>query len=336
MVLRRRGDTTVKCPRCGAPPRDEGVGGWAHWSVMRRWDEVTTDKEFSSSCPGRFRTTVEEDSEEEITSPATSAQADADPNQRSIAERRATTPRQDTSEGVWKRFRLLSIVSLVRQISKPIVKVDEDPKKRCKNCGTLGRHENEKCVEKWEPGPQGPETRCEECSRKPDISPDNDIKDSNVRRGIGKTLKSFLNKGSAPTSSASVENSPSITFSSSSPSASLPRFSSTALNPGSKPLSAPTGSRIVENTSKTGSSTSAASSSFPTIKPNHGFLPCHAQVSNPPYPNSSSSHDYLFPTTSLPSSTANYSLKNEPYPIPYNLGPHGNGSGGGESRQRSS
>jgi hypothetical protein len=35
MVLRRNGEITVKCPRCGAPPEDEGIDGWANWSVAR-------------------------------------------------------------------------------------------------------------------------------------------------------------------------------------------------------------------------------------------------------------------------------------------------------------
>jgi hypothetical protein len=35
MVLRRRGDTAAKCPKCGSAPKDEGTDGWSDWSVMR-------------------------------------------------------------------------------------------------------------------------------------------------------------------------------------------------------------------------------------------------------------------------------------------------------------
>jgi hypothetical protein len=180
MILRRRGDTMVKCPRCGAAPRGERVSGWANWSVTRRWDQVIADKEFSSSCPGLFRATIEEDKEEEMISPAISAEADPDPNQRSVPERRATTPRQDTPEAVWKRFRLLSIVSHVRRISNPKVKVDEVPKKKCQKCGRAGRYEHGQYTEEWGPGPQGPETLCEECIRSPDPPPKENIKDTNI------------------------------------------------------------------------------------------------------------------------------------------------------------
>ncbi|PVG01357.1 hypothetical protein CPB86DRAFT_99513 [Serendipita vermifera] len=39
MVLKRRGEITMKCPRCGAAPKDEGVSGWANWSV--RWGRMS-------------------------------------------------------------------------------------------------------------------------------------------------------------------------------------------------------------------------------------------------------------------------------------------------------
>jgi hypothetical protein len=73
MILRRRGDTMAKCPRCGVAPENEEVSGWANWSVMSRFDGVITDKGYSSLCPERFRTTVREDNAEEIVSPALNA-----------------------------------------------------------------------------------------------------------------------------------------------------------------------------------------------------------------------------------------------------------------------
>jgi hypothetical protein len=85
---------------------------------------MMTEKGYSSSCPGRFRTTIQEINEEEIISPATNAGDDVDSDERSVSECRAYISRQDTSEMVWKRFRLLSIISLVRHISDSPVEVD--------------------------------------------------------------------------------------------------------------------------------------------------------------------------------------------------------------------
>jgi hypothetical protein len=285
MILRRRGDTAVKCPRCGAAPQDEGVGGWANWLVMRRRDETVTNIGYSSSCPGRFRTTLKEDNAEEIVSPSANADSDVNPSQGSVPERHTTISREDTLEVVWKRFRLLSIISLIRRISNPTVKLNEVPKKKCQKCGRTGRYENGQCIEKWGPGPQGPETLCEECSRRPD-SPfkedtketdkkikdlDEDTKDSDLRKFIGKKFNTLFNKGSASSTGPSVENSPDPTPTSVPPSDSSflqspPLFSPFTFNPR---FSSP-----VENSNFASFSSPyyANTSSFTTIAPNPGYL----------------------------------------------------------------
>jgi hypothetical protein len=86
---------------------------------------MMTEKGYSSSCPGRFRTIIQEDNEEEIISPATNAGDDVDSDERSVSEHRTYPSRRDTSEAVWKRFRLLSVISLVRHISNS--PMEEDP-----------------------------------------------------------------------------------------------------------------------------------------------------------------------------------------------------------------
>jgi hypothetical protein len=155
--------------------------------------------------------------------------------------------------------------------------------RRCRNCGALGRHENGKCIEKWGPGPQGTETRCEECSQRPDPSPKEDMKDTgkNIKdldlcKFIGKKFNTLFNKGSTSSTSPSVENKPDPTPASVPPSDSSflqspPLFSPFTLNPGFMPPGAPMG------TSSVGSSDAASSSShyypnissFTTIASNH-------------------------------------------------------------------
>ncbi|PVF93278.1 hypothetical protein CPB86DRAFT_790270 [Serendipita vermifera] len=108
MILRRRGNTAIKCPRCGVAPKGNGVDGWVD----------------CSGCPGRFQTTVKE--EEELVSPSINASMDSpsneqDPNhhdpQGSIPESRASEGKHDRMDMVWEKFRLLSIISLVECIS---------------------------------------------------------------------------------------------------------------------------------------------------------------------------------------------------------------------------
>ena len=43
---------------------------------------------------------------------------------------------------------------------------DGFPKRTCKQCGQPGRYKDNKCVEKWGPGPQGPGTVCDRCRKK--------------------------------------------------------------------------------------------------------------------------------------------------------------------------
>jgi hypothetical protein len=290
MILRRHGDAMNKCPRCGAAPENEEVGGWANWSVIRRFNGMITDKGYSSSCPGHFRTTVREDNVEELVSPAVNADHDVDPSEESVPERRTTTSRQDTSEVVWKRFRLLSIISLVRRISDPTVKVDEGPKKRCQKCGRTGRYEHGKCIEKWGPGPQDSEICCEECSQWPDPPKDGNkdtrkntkdfnkgIKDSDLRKFIDKKYNAIFNKGSV-SSTTSVENNPDSTPTPVPPSdpsflRSPPLLSPFTFNPGYKPPGAPMGTSPIESSSLASSSSHYYPhiSSFPTIAPLHGY-----------------------------------------------------------------
>lgn len=40
------------------------------------------------------------------------------------------------------------------------------PKRTCKQCGQPGRYKDNKCVEKWGPGPKGPGTVCDRCRKK--------------------------------------------------------------------------------------------------------------------------------------------------------------------------
>ncbi|KAG9053584.1 hypothetical protein FS842_007774 [Serendipita sp. 407] len=44
--------------------------------------------------------------------------------------------------------------------------IDGLPKRTCKQCGQPGRYRDNKCVEKWGPGPQGPGTVCDRCRKK--------------------------------------------------------------------------------------------------------------------------------------------------------------------------
>jgi hypothetical protein len=44
--------------------------------------------------------------------------------------------------------------------------IDGMPKRTCKQCGQPGRYKDNKCVEKWGPGPQGPGTVCDRCRKK--------------------------------------------------------------------------------------------------------------------------------------------------------------------------
>ncbi|KIM23318.1 hypothetical protein M408DRAFT_332408, partial [Serendipita vermifera MAFF 305830] len=44
--------------------------------------------------------------------------------------------------------------------------IDGLPKRTCKQCGQPGRYKDNKCVEKWGPGPQGPGTVCDRCRKK--------------------------------------------------------------------------------------------------------------------------------------------------------------------------
>lgn len=155
MILRRRGDTTVKCPRYGAAPKDTRVDGWAD----------------CSRCPGRFRTTVKEEDEEELVSPPTSTVVDPsnEPDsshqgtQGSASESRALEVRHDKTDLVWKRFRLLSIVSLVKCISNPAGKSEQTMRKRCWNCGQVNEYEDDEYGEPLRPGERGPEAHCESC-----------------------------------------------------------------------------------------------------------------------------------------------------------------------------
>jgi hypothetical protein len=132
MILRRRGDTTAKCPRCGATPKDEGCNGWINWWVMRRSGQMA-DKGYSSICPGRFRITVKEDERDPM---ATNAEGDWCGPQQSVLECRTSISKQEMTEAIWKRFRLLSIIS--------VIQIDETAKKAYKNCSRPGESENGK------------------------------------------------------------------------------------------------------------------------------------------------------------------------------------------------
>lgn len=44
--------------------------------------------------------------------------------------------------------------------------IDGQMKRTCKQCGQPGRYKDNKCVEKWGPGPQGPGTVCDRCRKK--------------------------------------------------------------------------------------------------------------------------------------------------------------------------
>jgi uncharacterized C2H2 Zn-finger protein len=293
MILRRRGDTMAKCPRCGAAPQDEGIGGWANWLVMSRWDETITNVGYSSSCPGRFRTTLKEENAEEIISPSVDLDSHMNPRQGSVPEHYTTISREDTLEVIWKRFRLLSIISLIRRISNPTVKVDDVPKKKCQKCGRTGHYENGKCIEKWGPGPQGPETLCEECSRRPDppFKEDTkdtdknikdfgeDTKDSDLRKFIGKKFNTLFNKGSALSTGPSVENNSdptptSVPVSESSFLVSPPLCSPFTFNPGFMPPGATMDTSLVESSNPASSSSHYYPniSSFTTIASNPGYL----------------------------------------------------------------
>lgn len=62
-------------------------------------------------------------------------------------------------------------VEATPQPSRPIAPtssftVDGLPKRTCKQCGQPGRYKDNKCVEKWGPGPQGPGTVCDRCRKK--------------------------------------------------------------------------------------------------------------------------------------------------------------------------
>jgi hypothetical protein len=50
--------------------------------------------------------------------------------------------------------------------SNPALTIDGIPKRTCKQCGQPGRYKDNKCVEKWGPGPQGPGTVCDRCRKK--------------------------------------------------------------------------------------------------------------------------------------------------------------------------
>ncbi|KAF8886395.1 hypothetical protein CPB85DRAFT_1441947 [Mucidula mucida] len=44
--------------------------------------------------------------------------------------------------------------------------VNELGQRTCRNCGNAGRYKDDKCVEKWGPGPMGPGTVCDRCRKK--------------------------------------------------------------------------------------------------------------------------------------------------------------------------
>lgn len=50
--------------------------------------------------------------------------------------------------------------------SASMMTIDGQRKRTCKQCGQPGRYKDNKCVEKWGPGPQGPGTVCDRCRKK--------------------------------------------------------------------------------------------------------------------------------------------------------------------------
>jgi hypothetical protein len=141
MILRRRGYMTTKCPRCGAVPKDEGCNGWINWWVMQISERVA-DEEYSSICPRRFRITMKEDERDSM-----ATKAEGDWGGQSVLERRTPTSKPERTEPIWKRFRLLSIIS--------VIEIDATAKKACQNYSRPGRSE----------GGKRAESGCEKCIR---------------------------------------------------------------------------------------------------------------------------------------------------------------------------
>ncbi|KAF9025741.1 hypothetical protein BDZ89DRAFT_1161627 [Hymenopellis radicata] len=59
-----------------------------------------------------------------------------------------------------------SLVSASGEPTKIYPAVNELGQRTCRNCGNAGRYKEDKCVEKWGPGPMGPGTVCDRCRKK--------------------------------------------------------------------------------------------------------------------------------------------------------------------------
>jgi hypothetical protein len=71
MVLRKRNESSVTCPRCRTPFNGVAENGWADWKVSQGdMTELALIYFRSSSCLGRFQVETREEDEDSLVSPA--------------------------------------------------------------------------------------------------------------------------------------------------------------------------------------------------------------------------------------------------------------------------
>jgi hypothetical protein len=112
---------------------------------------------------------VNEQNEEEIVSPAaTSDEGDANASQVWAPRHYNPTSTQDSTEMIWKRFRLLSVISIITVLKnrQQALTIDGRPKRMCEECGLPGQYKKGRCIERWRLGNRGPGTACNWCWKK--------------------------------------------------------------------------------------------------------------------------------------------------------------------------